>query len=329
VESALGTRTKLRGAVVYNPTKVDLPALKQAVDEAAHEAGWEPPLWLPTTEDDPGNGRTREALKQNATVVLAAGGDGTVRAVSESLHNTGVPLAIVPTGTGNLLARNLSLDLTRVKKSVSAAFTGRTRAIDVGVATLTHATGEITERVFVVMAGLGLDAHMIANTKPTLKNRVGWLAYFDSGVKSIWSHTPVTIRFTLDGASERTARVSTILVGNCGRLPGNIRLLPGAAIDDGFLDIAAIQPRSAVGWVQVCHSVAWKNFFLRHRAMNHSRTNRTDSPRIRAMSYLRGKSIQISVDPPEQIQFDGDAGGLVRSVSITVDPGSLLVKVPA
>ena len=329
MESARVTPAALRAAIVYNPTKLDLFDLRSAVAEAERTARWASSLWLSTTEDDPGSETTRDALRQNVAMVVAAGGDGTVRAVAETLMNTGVPLAIVPAGTGNLLARNLSLAPVRLAKSVAAAFNSHARAIDVGVAKLTYETGETSERVFVVMAGIGLDAHMIANTKPSLKNRVGWLAYLDSGMKSIWSHTPITVCFSLDGAPEQTARVSTILIGNCGTMPGNIKVLPDSAIDDGVLDIAVVQPDGVVGWIQVGHRVAWKNGFLRRRAMRYDSIKRSKPATLRALNYMRGTRLRVEVDPPEQIQLDGDDYGRVRSVSIEVNPRSLLVKVPA
>ena len=99
-----------------------------------------------------------------ADVVIAAGGDGTVRAVAEGLRDKGVPLALLPSGTGNLLARNLDLPLNSIEHSVLTAFTGADRRIDLGVAEITRPDGTVEENVFLVMAGLGLDAKMIAMT---------------------------------------------------------------------------------------------------------------------------------------------------------------------
>ncbi|MDP9026188.1 MAG: NAD(+)/NADH kinase, partial [Actinomycetota bacterium] len=121
-----------RAAIVYNPTKVDLPKLKRAVSKAQKEAGWEDSLWLSTTVEDIGGRQARQAIEQGADVVLAAGGDGTVRAVAEGLRGSGVPMALLPAGTGNILARNLDIAMTQLAASVHTAFTGVDRAIDVG-----------------------------------------------------------------------------------------------------------------------------------------------------------------------------------------------------
>src|SRR5690606_31784764 len=107
---------------------------RDAVAAAESAAGWAKSLWLETSEADPGVGQARRALAEGADVVITAGGDGTVRAVAQGLQNTGVPLALLPSGTGNLLARNLGLDVnaSRMEASVELAFTGVDTAIDVG-----------------------------------------------------------------------------------------------------------------------------------------------------------------------------------------------------
>ena len=99
-----------QAAIVVHPDKVaDAGKFRAAVSEAMHEHGWQPPLWLETTAEDPGQKQAREAAAAGVDLVLACGGDGTVTACAEGVAGAGVPLAIVPMGTGNLLARNLGL----------------------------------------------------------------------------------------------------------------------------------------------------------------------------------------------------------------------------
>src|SRR5690606_7442725 len=99
-------------------------------------------------------------------------------------------LAIVPSGTGNLLARNLDLPLDDPKAVVQAAFDGDRLAIDIGWASMHRPDGEVEERAFVVMGGMGLDAAMIANTNPQLKKTVGWVAYVDGAARSLPNARP-------------------------------------------------------------------------------------------------------------------------------------------
>ena len=92
-----------RAAVIYNPVKADVARLRAAVAAAESSAGWAKSLWLATTIEEPGGGLAAQAVREGADVVLAAGGDGTVRFVGEALRNTGVPLALVPAGAVDVL----------------------------------------------------------------------------------------------------------------------------------------------------------------------------------------------------------------------------------
>ena len=318
-----------RAVVIHNPTKGDGSGLREALADASRAAGWSEPLWLETTPDDGGQGRAREALAAGADVVVVSGGDGTVRCVAEGLRDSDVPLALAPAGTGNLLARNLALPLSSLEQSVDVALTGRTRSVDLGVATLTAPDGSQSEHAFAVMAGLGLDAAMIANARPALKRHVGWLAYVDSGVRSLRRATNVRVRFSVDEQGERAARVSTILVGNCGSLPGGIELLPDARIDDALLDVALLQPRSILGWLAIWRRVAWENRVLRRSSLGRRIIRLTGTRRSRRLiTYLRGESVRIAVDEPEPFELDGDEFGEVVAVELRVDAGGLLVRVP-
>lgn len=120
-----------RAAVILNPTKLDdLSLLRRRVDSEVLSAGWRPTVWLETTAEDPGHAAARAALDAGVDLVLVAGGDGTVRVVASELAGTGVSMALLPSGTGNLLARNLSIPLD-TDAALRLALTGRPRRIDV------------------------------------------------------------------------------------------------------------------------------------------------------------------------------------------------------
>ena len=314
-------------AVVYNPIKVDLPKLEAQVAEAAAAAGWDTTQWYSTSVEDAGQSVTKSAIEHGAAVVLAAGGDGTVRAVAEALRDSGVPIALIPSGTGNLLARNLDLPLTDPIASIGAAFTGTDRRIDLGIAEIERSDGSSEEHTFVVMAGLGLDAKMIALTNPKLKKAFGWLAYIDAGVRAIPDLKPVKLHLSIDGAPERTTSVHTIIVGNCGGLPGGILLMPDAKPDDGFLDIAALKPSGPFGWLKVWNKVTWENGVLRKSALGRSIIDLTKD--VKDVFYATGTDLRMTVEQPQGFQLDGDEFGEAKSVRTWVDPGALTVKVPA
>ena len=119
-----------RVAVVVNPIKALADVARDSVIIACRKAGWADPVFYETEADDPGFSMARRAVEQGADVVLAAGGDGTIRAVGESLAGGDVPLGLVPLGTGNLLARNLEADLADPHHSVDVALFGSERSID-------------------------------------------------------------------------------------------------------------------------------------------------------------------------------------------------------
>lgn len=315
-----------RVAVVVNPTKVDMDALRAAVAAAEAEAGWAPSLWLETSVDDPGQGCARAAIASRATAVLTAGGDGTVRAVAEGMLDSGIPMVLLPAGTGNLLARNLSIPIGRLAEAVSTAVTGVDHAIDVGVADITRADGSRETHAFVVMLGIGLDARMIAATNDELKKRVGWLAYVEASARIVRDVDAVRVRYTLDGSPERATTVHTLLIGNCGTLPGGVLLLPEAQIDDGLLDVVAMRPRNLWGWMRVGYAVAWENGVLQRTKVG--RRILAADKSVRALRYFQGRRMTLALERPEEFEIDGESMGQVTAIAARVAPASLVVRVP-
>lgn len=321
--------TPKRAAVVYNPIKVDRDRLRAAVAVSESEHGWAKSLWLETTEDDPGHGLATRAVGEKVDMVIAAGGDGTVRAVGAGLRGTGIALALLPSGTGNLLARNLGLDVNanHLEASVASFFSGYDHAIDTAVIEIDREDGTSEEHVFLVMAGLGLDAKMIANTDPELKKKVGWLAYVGAIGRVLVDKEVLRIRYRLDGGEERSSRVHTILVGNCGTLPGNILLLPEAELDDGLFDIVTLRPEGFGGWARIWVGVVWENGVLRRSSTGRKLLNLRQKP-VRALRYLRGRRLHVDLDRPEEFELDGDEFGQIIGFRAEVDPASLIVRMP-
>ena len=288
-------------AVIVNPTKVaDLDAHRAEVTAELARYGWDEPLWLPTTAEDPGVSMTRQAVAKGADLVFASGGDGTVRACAEGLMDTEVPLAILCAGTGNLLARNLTLP-TALPDAVRAGVEGETRAIDMGV---------IDGRPFVVMAGIGLDASMAMSTSDDAKRRIGWLAYVGGVVKHLGDH-PFQVTLALDGRTTLRRRAMMVLIGNVGRVQGGLSLLPDAQPDDGQLDILILAPRTPMDWLRVVGHVL-------------TRSKRYDR---RAERYTAAR-VRIDVEPAVAHECDGDPIGEAASISIETRPKALLLRTP-
>ncbi|MFC4535955.1 diacylglycerol/lipid kinase family protein [Sphaerisporangium dianthi] len=284
-----------------NPLRVADPDRHRAeVTAELARHGWDEPLWYETTAEDAGAGVTGKALGEGVDLVFASGGDGTVRGCAEGLMGTGVPLAVLPGGTGNLLVRNLGLPDT-IPEAVDVGVGGDTRAIDLGV---------LDGRPFVVMAGIGLDATMADSTSEVAKNRIGWLAYVGGAVKHL-ADRPFHVTLSLDDRPPLRRRAIMVLVGNVGRLQGGLELLPGARPDDGLLDILVLAPRTPMDWIRVASRVL-------------TRSRRRDR---RAERHTAARAV-ITVDPPVLHECDGDPLGYGTTMSIETRAGALLLRTP-
>ncbi len=318
-------------AFVANPSKPDVARLRAAIERSRAERNLPEPIWYETTVADPGVGQARKAVAEGADLVVAIGGDGTIRAVAEGLVGTGIPMGLMPLGTGNLLARNLDLPLGDPLAAMQIALDGRDRTIDVGwlkvIRWESEVDGEIADadrdaqrdHLFLVIAGLGFDAAMVADTDEQLKRRVGWIAYFVSGFKHLHGRR-TRIHLRLDDKPMESARLRSLLIGNCGRLPGGITLLPDAVLDDGWLDIAAIDTRAGIaGWAQLWGEVMMQGVGVRN-----------DLPaKIGRIDHTRAQEVRLVVQGGEHVQVDGDIVGRVSELSARVDPGALVVRVAA
>ncbi|MEC5190737.1 MULTISPECIES: diacylglycerol/lipid kinase family protein [unclassified Arthrobacter] len=297
-----------RAAVIINPSKSVGPALQGAILRLCDTQGWAEPLWLETTVEDPGTGQAREALKAGVDVVIAAGGDGTVRCVAEVLAGTGTPMGLVPLGTGNLLARNLGVDITDPVSACFDVLNGSERAIDVVKATLNHSN---EKQVFLVMAGLGYDAAIMADTVDVLKDRMGWLAYVEAGIRKL-PGKPVRARISVDGGEPVRRRIRSVMIGNCGRIMGGVEIFPAAKLDDGLLDLLVLAPRGRFGWLGVVAGIFGRN------------KRETES-----VEYFQGKSAEITLETEQEFQLDGDHLGTGMHLAVSVDRDALLIRMTA
>ena len=123
---------------------------------------------------------TRKAVSEHVDLVVGAGGDGTVRIVADGLAGTGIPMGLVPAGTANLLAHNFGLS-TDETAAIEVAFDGHTRTIDL----IKVAVDDQAPEHFAVLAGIGVDAMIMDETDPQLKDKVGSAAYFLAAGKAL------------------------------------------------------------------------------------------------------------------------------------------------
>lgn len=294
--------------VVVNVTKENADQVVSLVHEACAAAGMPDPLIMASTAEDPGHVMTRRAVDAGCDVVIAAGGDGTLRAVAAELVNSEVALGVAPLGTGNLFARNIGLPYQDLPACVTEAIHGTPHRVDTLELKLQRPGGRTDQEISLVIAGGGLDAEVMADTREVLKTHAGWLAYGEAGLRHVLGPRK-TVGVKLDEAEPENYRVRSVLLANCGTLQAGIKLLPEAKFDDGHMDVALFTPRHALDWARVVAKTALRS-----------------STEIPVMKVRQARTGRLTMAEPMPFQIDGDAIGEVISVSATVAASSLVVN---
>ncbi|GGX93062.1 diacylglycerol kinase family protein [Streptomyces fructofermentans] len=316
-----GEFTPGRTVVVVNPTVTD-EATHAALRDVLRQHGCTAPEFVETTADDPGGGQAARAVRGGADLVVVCGGDGTLRAAADAMAGSGVPLALVPSGTGNLLARNLGLPLSPAD-ALDAALGGTVRRVDLG-----RIEGDgLRATHFAAMSGAGLDAAIMENTGDRTKSLLGWPAYVLSGVTTLRSpRMRVTIRIDGAPAVRRTARM--VLLANVGTVQGGLTLVPAARCDDGRLDLLILDPRGPGGWIRALGTL------LRGGAGTSRRTT-ADTPAANGaearvpVEFLTFRRAELVFGSVQSRELDGDPVAPGRRLTAEVRPGALTMLLPA
>ena len=311
-------------AFIVNPSKPQAEQRKQHIKEFCEAKHLTQIEFIETQLDKDGRACAFEALDHGADVVVAVGGDGTVRTVASALSGTGHALGIVPIGTGNLFARNMGIPVDDIDAALTVATSHGSRLVDVGRLTLLDDETTDHGHAFLIIAGIGFDAAMIDDTNPELKANISWLAYFVGGVKNLFApkfRGTLTVT-SADGSTHTIKNLDfrTVMAGNCGQIP-MFSLMPAASYDDGLLDFEIIDTTGGIlGWANLFGDVVHQTIIGKPE-QNPLSTNST-------IEQVQGVSAEITLEKPAKAQVDGDMLPETRHIRFSVDHRALIVRVP-
>jgi len=245
----------------------------------------------------------RAELANNPSVVVAAGGDGTISDVAEALIGSDTRLGIIPVGTANVFARELGIPFDL--EGACALLNGQQYTTSVDAM-------KVGDKYFVLQIGIGIDSLMIRDTDRQAKRRFGRAAYMWTAFTRLIGYQPTRFTIVADGKRMRP-RASQVLIANGGVLGvPPFRWGPNIRPDDGKIDVCIVSARTALDYL----GLIWHTLLGQQR-------------RDRNVRYLTAeRSIAISADEPLPIQADGEIIG-DTPIQIEVVPDALKVIVPA
>ena len=237
--------------------------------------------------------------------VFALGGDGTVMEIASALAGSDTPIGVLAGGTGNLLARAVGIPLS-IERAVPMLLSAAPVVIDVG----RFDSG----KRFAIVAGVGIDASMVAETPGWLKRRLGVLAYTIMGtraaLRAVLRRRFFVARVMVDGTLEER-RAAAVMIANFGAVLGKrITLGPDIRTDDGYLDACIFSPDTWRDALRIMWRLLRADF-------------RTDP----CMFYRRGRVMRVETVPPLPWQADGELMG-VTPFTAQVEASAVRLLVP-
>lgn len=297
-----------RVLLIANPTaaRTDEFTRQRVVEYLARE-GWQVEVAVTTAAGD-ARGMAREGVASGVDAIAVFGGDGTTMQAVAGMVGSRVPLALIPGGTGNVLAGNLRIPSNPIQ-AARALVSGRPRVIDLGRVALPDG-----EHFFGVACGAGVDARVMGVTQLADKRRWGIGAYMASTLRVLPTLRSSICTVTVDG-TPLEVRAALVLIMNCGEMiPPIVRIRPEINPEDGLLDM-----------VSVAADTPWEGIRGLLRVVFEGRREEIRiSPHIQ---YARGTRFTVTSDDPLPVQFDGDPVGTTPFTAEVV-PGALTVMVP-
>jgi diacylglycerol kinase (ATP) len=256
---------------------------------------WRNPDWevdlLTTRSRDHAGQLALELLSNPPDLLFICGGDGTINEVASQVPNPPFPVAIVPAGTANVVARELQLPLDPVR-ALQIGLQRTWRNIDLGI------LGPGLRRRFLFVAGIGFDAYVVSQVDEKLKSRVGIAAYAIAIVRCLRSYAFPEFQVVAEG---RTYTATSCLAANGRRYGGGLLFCPGADMCDGSFDIVVLQGKRRI-------ALAW--FLLKARLQLPGKSD--------WIHRFRTSALKIEGPPDVWVQADGElVGGLPLEIALT------------
>ena len=285
--------------VAINPASGQPQTILNKLNDVFHPAGVD---WAVSITHKSGDAArfARQAIADGAEVIGAYGGDGTVMEVAEAVQGGGVPMAILPGGTANLMSVELGIpkDLSEAAK-IMIDPESVVRWIDMG---------QVGEQRFMLRVGMGFFGEKVKLADRELKDKWGILAYSIAGLKALKTAPMAKYHITVDGEGFETDG-KTCLIDNAGNM-GSQGVAPSKtiSISDGLLDVLIVRDAKVGSWI----------------ALGKSMRGHEDQD---AVKHWQGCEIYIKCDPPQDVQGDGEIWGQTP-VSVQVLPGVLPIMTP-
>ena len=296
----------MRVAVIINPMsgarrRADVARQRAELAAASlHARGIDGEVFV---TERPGHARelAQAAIGRGAGIVAAWGGDGTMNEVASALAFSATSLGIIPSGSGNGLARELKIPL-EPRSALDVVLEGSERTID---------AGELDGRLFFNIAGVGLDAFVARRFASPDNVRRGFVRYVGMTLREVLAFTPAEHTIVTERGTIRE-RILLVAIAN-GRQYGNGALVaPDARADDGQLDVVVIASRAAVVAVMQMPQVFTGKI-----------------ARVPGVTIHRSPTIEVSSGVPLVFHVDGEPHVGGSSIRGCVHPGALKVRVPA
>jgi len=255
---------------------------------------------ISVTKKEKGAGEIARSLIGNTDLVAVYGGDGCVTAVAAVLHGKSLPMAIIPGGTANVMAKELGVP-TDTMEALALLLKGhQIRTIDMGL---------VNGEPFLLRVNLGIMAAMVTEADRSLKDKIGQLAYGVTAVQTVVAAKPVDYRLKIDGQKIATSGVA-LTITNSGNIGiSDFDLLPGISVTDGLLDVILMHDTDLSSLLKVAGSTLFQqeSGVLQHWAC---------------------KKITISL-PKKQTYICDDAARSAKKLQIEIVPKSIRILVPA